>query len=305
MIGPGTVVLDTVVLAELMKPRPHMDVLRWTNAQPIGTLAVTAVSLGELGYAMTRMSDLARRIDLREALDEFVHDDLSNRVLPFDGLAADYYAELLWAREQAGSTTSVEDAQIAAICRAHRLPLATKDPAPYAGFGVTTIDAWRPPLTESSAPGDDPSAAGAPADRPLGDRRIGGSRAHLTGRHPDPAAPAAPDDEQTDRDRTRGRRRAAVDRLRQHVLQRAQFHDAADTGDPAGAADAGPKPVEPPAAEPGSGPPGRPRRRGARLLGPLVDASGSPVEQSADGRAAPRKRPAPKAPAAARKKKDP
>ncbi len=40
--------------------------------------------------------------------------------------------------------------------------------------------------------------------------------------------------------------------------------------------------------------PGRPKRRAARLLGPLVDATGSPVDQAADRRTALRKQPAPK-----------
>lgn len=316
MITARTVVLDTSVLAELMKPRPDMAVLRWTNAQPIGTLAVTAISLAELTYAMRRMSDLARAINLRQALDEFVHDDLANRVLPFDDLAADYYADFVWKREQAGEPIDVADAQIAATCRAYGVTLATKDAAPYADLGVKTTDPWTaPPPERVETPVLVPPPELDRHGKPIPPRRpgvarggVGGSRlprprrrrrttsttkkpgANRTAKKPgkaDPKASAAPPNADPDvaaEERFAQSRRAA-DRLRRHVAQVQETAAGAAAAKRAAAARRAAAKAAPP-EEPTRGGTGR---RGARLLGPLVDAEGRPVERSADGRVRPRK----------------
>lgn len=298
MITAQTVVLDTSVLAELMKPRPDMAVLRWTNAQPIGTLAVTAVSLAELTYAMLRMSDLARTIDLRQALNEFVHDDLASRVLPFDDLAADYFAEFAWRREQAGTPVDAAEAQIAAICRAYGVTLATRDPAPYADLGVTTIDPWTAPApvrvevpVVTSSPELDRNGKPIPPRRPGAARGGVGPGRPPRQRRPRRAtakdAPSArgatpevtPAATPEDAERVARSRRDATERMRRHVTAQAvPDKPAAPESAPAHAKRPAPTHEDPPLRG----------RRGARLLGPLVDAEGRPVERTAEGRVRPR-----------------
>lgn len=303
MISAQTVVLDTSVLAELMKPRPDMAVLRWTNAQPIGTLAVTAVSLAELTYAMLRMSDLARTIDLRQALNEFVHDDLASRVLPFDDLAADYFAEFAWRREQAGTPIDVAEAQVAGICRAYGVTLATQDPTPYADLGVTTVDPWTAPAPVrvevpivTSSPELDRHGKPIPPRRPGAARGgVGPSRPPRQRRRRRTAAKGtAPTNRATpettrdgaaasgDAEQVARSRRDATERMRRHVTAQAVPEKPASD-------DAPPKAKRP--APPREDPSARgtaPGRRGARLLGPLVDAEGRPVERTAEGRVRPR-----------------
>ncbi len=319
MTSTQTIVLDTSVLAELMKPRPDLAVLRWTNAQPIGTLAVTAVSLAELTYAMLRMSELARTIDLRQALNEFVHDDLANRVLPFDDLAADYFAEFVWRREQAGTPIDAAEAQVAATCRAHGVTLATKDPAPFAALGVTSVDPWTAPAPVRvevpvvvSSPELDrhgkpipprrPGAArgGVGPSRPPRQRRrraSKGAEAPAGSTAPAPAAAADRRAPAADTERTQ-RARRATERMRRHVTaqsvaaEKQAGNDAPADGAPPSTASHPERSASSPGGEGaredqptrGSGP----GRRGARLLGPLVDAEGRPVERTAEGRVRPR-----------------
>lgn len=300
MISAQTVVLDTSVLAELMKPRPDMAVLRWTNAQPIGSLAVTAVSLAELTYAMLRMSDLARTIDLRQALNEFVHDDLASRVLPFDDLAADYFAAFAWRREQAGTPIDVSEAQVAAICRAYGVTLATQDPGPYADLGVTTVDPWTAPAPVrvevpivTSSPELDRNGKPIPPRRPGAARGgVGPSRPprqrrprRTTAKDAPSARSATPEITPAvspeDAERVARSRRDATERMRRHVTAQA-------VPDKPAAPDAAPASTKRPAPAPGQDEPPPRGRRGARLLGPLVDAEGRPVERTAEGRVRPR-----------------
>ena len=63
-------------------------------------------------------------------------------ILPFDDRAAEQYADVLVAREQAGLPIHTGDAQIAAICRAYGATCATRNSKDFTGTGVELVDPW-------------------------------------------------------------------------------------------------------------------------------------------------------------------
>ena len=67
----------------------------------------------------------------------------SRAVLPFDDMAAERYADVLAARENAGAPISTADAQIAAICLAHGAICATRTRKDFAHTGVELVDPWK------------------------------------------------------------------------------------------------------------------------------------------------------------------
>ena len=133
------IVLDTNVLSELMRPQPAAEVLGWVRAQPGAELVTTAVSVAEILYGIQRLPAGRRHTQLLEAARE-VFAQLSEQVLPFDAAAAAEYAELVTARHRDGEPISGFDAQIAAICRARRASLATRNIADFAHTGVRVIN---------------------------------------------------------------------------------------------------------------------------------------------------------------------
>ncbi len=68
-----------------------------------------------------------RQEALSQAVWAMFAEDFAGRCLPFDENAARHYAAIVSARTRAGRPISVEDAQIAAIALAHRMPLATRN----------------------------------------------------------------------------------------------------------------------------------------------------------------------------------
>ena len=66
----------------------------------------------------------------------------TSAVLAFDDTAADHYAAVLIAREQAGLPISTADAQIAAICRAHAATCATRNTKDFELTGIQLVDPW-------------------------------------------------------------------------------------------------------------------------------------------------------------------
>ena len=137
------IVLDTNVVSELAKPAPNATVVAWVDAQV--ELAIAATALAELRFAVARLPEGKRKTALSEAIDQFVADDLDGLVLAFDAGCAEAYGLIVAARERAGRSIGIADAQIAAICAVHDAALATRNLRDFQGAGIKLVDPWNPP----------------------------------------------------------------------------------------------------------------------------------------------------------------
>jgi hypothetical protein len=72
-------------------------------------------------------------------------DDLAGRVLPFDGIAAERYAEIVAARRRTGRPIEAFDALIAATALAAGAEIATRDVKGFEGLGLALVDPWAGP----------------------------------------------------------------------------------------------------------------------------------------------------------------
>ena len=123
--------LDTNVVSELRRPRPHGAVLEWIAAVPAAQLYVSAVTVGEIqaGIEITREQDEAKADALEFWLDKVL---ASYAVLPLDAHAFREWARIM----HRGSDTLAEDAMIAATARIHRLTVVTRNIGDFKGLGV-------------------------------------------------------------------------------------------------------------------------------------------------------------------------
>lgn len=136
------IVLDTNVISEIFRPHPDGRVVAWLDSLT-GEVAITAVTLSELLAGVRRLPDGRRQSALSTRIDAALEPYRETRaVLAFDDRAATHYAAVLVARERAGSPISTADAQIAAICRAHRAACATRNTKDFAQTGVELVDPW-------------------------------------------------------------------------------------------------------------------------------------------------------------------
>jgi predicted nucleic acid-binding protein len=127
--------LDTNVVSELRKPRPHGAVLAWLAALDDAQLHVSAVTLGEIqaGIALTREQDAdkAEEIEAWLALMAGAYN-----VLPMDAAAFRAWARLMHRQ----SNTLYEDAMIAATATVHGLVVATRNVADFKALGVEVLN---------------------------------------------------------------------------------------------------------------------------------------------------------------------
>ena len=123
--------LDTNVVSELRRPRPHAAVLDWVAGVPTEQLFVSAVTVGEIqaGIEITREQDAAKAEELEAWLDKVL---ASFGVLPMDAPAFREWARLMHRR----SDTISEDAMIAATAIVHRLTVATRNVSDFLQLGV-------------------------------------------------------------------------------------------------------------------------------------------------------------------------
>jgi predicted nucleic acid-binding protein len=136
------IVLDTNVISELMRPNPHPAVVAWVAAHPNTQLYTTSVNKAEILYGIVALPDSRRRAALIAAAEAMFAEELAGRVLPFNDVAADHYAEIVTARRRAGRPIEAFDALIAATALAAGANLATRDVGGFEGLGLPLIDPW-------------------------------------------------------------------------------------------------------------------------------------------------------------------
>lgn len=127
--------LDTNVVSELRKPRPHGAVLAWLQSTNDADLHLASVTLGEIqaGIEITRDQDPVKAEEIERWLDQLSG---SFNLLPMDGAAFRCWAQLMHRR----SDTLYEDAMIAAIARVHDLTVVTRNGADFLEFGVALFN---------------------------------------------------------------------------------------------------------------------------------------------------------------------
>ena len=123
--------LDTNVVSELRRPRPHGAILNWIAGVPAEQLFVSAVTVGEIqaGIEITREQDAAKAEDLEGWLNKVL---ATYGVLPMDAAAFREWAGLMHRRSDA----IAEDAMIAATATVHRMTVVTRNVSDFVQLGV-------------------------------------------------------------------------------------------------------------------------------------------------------------------------
>jgi predicted nucleic acid-binding protein len=123
--------LDTNVISELRKPRPHGAVVAWLESLDDAQLFLSAVTLGEIqaGIEITREQDARKAGDIEVWLDMVAG---AYNVLPMDAAVFRAWARLMHRK----SDTLYEDAMIAATAKVNGLTVATRNVADFKALGV-------------------------------------------------------------------------------------------------------------------------------------------------------------------------
>jgi len=123
--------LDTNVVSELRRHRPHGAVVAWLRSLDQRDLFISAVTLGELqaGIEVTRERDATKATEIEAWVDRVSE---TWNILPMDTATFRMWARLMHRR----SDDLIEDAMIAATARVHGLRVVTRNVKDFKHFGV-------------------------------------------------------------------------------------------------------------------------------------------------------------------------
>ena len=127
--------LDTNVISEFRKPRPHGGVVAWIAGANDADLNISAVTFGEIqkGIERTRMQDADKAATIERWSDKVA--DTYN-VLPMTAEIFRLWAKLMHKQ----SDTVNEDAMIAATAIVCKLIVVTRNVNDFERFGVKIIN---------------------------------------------------------------------------------------------------------------------------------------------------------------------
>jgi predicted nucleic acid-binding protein len=130
--------LDTNIISEIHKPKPHGAVVAWFGRLREEQIYLSAVTLGELqeGIERTRRQDAAKAGAIEAWVDEVEN---SATVLAMDGRSLREMARMMVGKQE----ELFYDVMIAATARLHGLTVATRNEKDFRHLGVDIINPFK------------------------------------------------------------------------------------------------------------------------------------------------------------------
>ncbi|PWB93693.1 type II toxin-antitoxin system VapC family toxin [Methylosinus sporium] len=127
--------LDTNVVSELRRARPHGGVIAWLESVADHDLYLSAVTIGEIqaGIEITRARDAERAAAIEAWLEQVA---ATYNVLAMDAPAFRQWARLMHRKPDG----LIEDAMIAATAIVHGLTVVTRDMRDFEALGAPTLN---------------------------------------------------------------------------------------------------------------------------------------------------------------------
>lgn len=127
--------LDTNVVSELRKRKPHQGVVAWIRGAPEESLFLSVVSVGEIqaGIEITREQDPQKAAEIEDWLTNVAQ---TYNIVPADAPIFRRWAQLMHRRPD----HRLEDALIAATALVRGMTVVTRNVSDFEPFGVPLLD---------------------------------------------------------------------------------------------------------------------------------------------------------------------
>jgi toxin FitB len=134
--------LDTNIPSEFSRDRPEPRVVQWLKAQPVTTLFLSALTIGEIRKGLVILPQGRKRTEL----ETWFHTDLMiwfrDRILPLTHSIADRWGVLEGQCQLNGTPLNTADCKIAATAFEDELTLVARNVKDFAGLGAEVFNPW-------------------------------------------------------------------------------------------------------------------------------------------------------------------
>jgi predicted nucleic acid-binding protein len=134
--------LDTNVLSEVRRRRPHRKVVAFVSEQPLDLLYISSVTLAEIRFGIELVTDGSRRAELNAWLTGKVRPLFAQRVLEVSEDVIFRWRLLVEDGRKSGHTFSQPDLFIAATALHHGMTVVSRDTGEYERAGVPVFNPW-------------------------------------------------------------------------------------------------------------------------------------------------------------------
>ena len=134
--------LDTNVLSEIRRKRPHRKVVAFVGAQPLDLLYVSTVTLAEIRFGIELVTDANRRAELNAWLTHKVRPLFAQRVLDVGEDVLFKWRLLVEEGRKSGHIYSQPDLFIAATALHYGMTVVSRDTREYERAGAAVLNPW-------------------------------------------------------------------------------------------------------------------------------------------------------------------
>lgn len=134
--------LDTNVVSEWVKPRPHPGVVAWLDRIDEDRVFLSVITQAELRYGIERLPEGKRRRRLVEWLERELTLRFESRILDVNSAIADRCGSVTARSEAAGKPIGAMDALLAATAEVHQLTMVTHDTSDFRSVLKELVNPW-------------------------------------------------------------------------------------------------------------------------------------------------------------------
>ncbi len=136
-----SVLLDTNVVSEGIKPQANPTVLAWLDSIDEDRIFLSVATFAEIRTGIELLPAGRRRYRLEAWIGE-IAARFEGRILPIDRQIAEAWGVINVRRRRVGSPIGSLDAFFAATAEVHGLTLATRNVRDFGQVGIDVFDPW-------------------------------------------------------------------------------------------------------------------------------------------------------------------
>ena len=134
--------LDTNVISEWVKPKPHAGVIRWLGESDEDRVFISVISIAELRRGLERMAKGQRRERIAAWLWEDLPARFEGRILPVDLAVAREWGVIVEKAGRRGIGLGAMGGFLAATALTRELTFVTRNIKDFRDLGMEIFDPW-------------------------------------------------------------------------------------------------------------------------------------------------------------------